>query len=90
MSSVSGVSSTCAGSSDLERKTIEPIVLQLKGADWAAVRAVQQFLGEGAWQNGPILVRLQGLVAEDLGEENAMVVLESSGFPKPRNHSKPA
>ena len=49
--------------SDLERKTIEPMVLHFKGSDWAAVRAVQQFLGEGAWKDDPILERLQGLVA---------------------------
>jgi hypothetical protein len=35
--------------SDLERKTVEPMVLAVKGPDLAAVRAGQQFLGEGAW-----------------------------------------
>jgi SRSO17 transposase len=73
--------------SDLERKTIEPMVLALHGADGAAVRAVQQFLGEGAWQDDPILWRLQGLVAEDLGESDAMVILDGSGFPKQGTHS---
>src|SRR4051812_18233508 len=43
--------------SNLERKTIEPMVLHFKGSDWAAVRAVQQFLGEGAWNDTPILER---------------------------------
>jgi SRSO17 transposase len=73
--------------SDLERKTIEPMVLQLRGADRAAVRAVQQFIGEGAWQDDPILERLQGLVVEDLGEANAMVILDGSSFPKQGTHS---
>lgn len=73
--------------SDLERKTIEPMVLALHGADGAAVRAVQQFLGEGAWQDDPILWRLQELVAEDLGESDAMVILDGSGFPKQGTHS---
>jgi SRSO17 transposase len=73
--------------SDLERKTTEPMVLHLKGADRAAVRAVQQFVGEGAWKDDPILERLQELVAEDLGEENASVILDGSGFPKQGTHS---
>jgi SRSO17 transposase len=73
--------------SDLERKTIEPMVLALHGSDGAAVRAVQQFLGEGAWQDDPILWRLQELVAEDLGESDAMVILDGSGFPKQGTHS---
>jgi SRSO17 transposase len=73
--------------SDLERKTIEPMVLHFIGSDSAAVRAVQQFLGEGAWKDDPILERLQGLVAEDLGEQNAMVIIDGSGFPKQGTHS---
>jgi SRSO17 transposase len=73
--------------SDLERKTIEPMVLHLKGSDWAAVRAVQQFIGEGAWNDDRILQRLEGLVAEDLGEADAMVILDGSSFPKQGLHS---
>jgi SRSO17 transposase len=47
---------------ELERKTVEPMVLGLQGPDLAAVRAGQQFLGEGAWADGPILARHQRLV----------------------------
>ena len=53
---------------EIERKTVEPMVLALKGPDLAAVRAGQQFLGEGAWEDEPILLRHQELVAESLGE----------------------
>ena len=35
--------------SDLERKAIEPMVLALLGPDPNVVRAVQQFIGAGAW-----------------------------------------
>jgi SRSO17 transposase len=73
--------------SALERKTIEPMVLALKGADPAAVRAVQQFLSEGTWKDDPILERLQALVVEDLGEADATVILDGSGFPKQGTHS---
>ena len=72
---------------DLERKTVEPMVLALQGPDLAAVRAGQQFLGEGAWADGPILVRHQQLVAESLGEPEGAVIFAGSGFPKQGTHS---
>jgi SRSO17 transposase len=72
---------------DLERKTVEPMVLALKGPDLAAVRAGQQFLGEGAWEDGPILVRHQRLVGQSLGESDGVVMVEGSGFPKQGTHS---
>ena len=72
---------------DIERKTVEPMVLALQGPDLAAVRAGQQFLGEGAWEDGPILVRPQQLVAESLGEPDGVVIFDGSGFPKQGTHS---
>ena len=73
--------------SELERKTVEPMVLALRGDDAAAIRAVQQFLGEGAWDDDRILERLQRLVAEDVGEPDAMVIVDGSSFPKQGTHS---
>jgi SRSO17 transposase len=72
---------------DIERKTVEPMVLALHGPDLAAVRAGQQFLGEGAWEDGPILARHQQLVAESLGEPDGVVIFDGSGFPKQGTHS---
>lgn len=72
---------------DLERKTVEPMVLALHGPDLAAVRAGQQFLGEGAWEDGPILARHQQLVAKSLGEPDGVVIGDGSGFPKQGTHS---
>jgi SRSO17 transposase len=72
---------------ELERKTVEPMVLALRGPDLAAVRAGQQFLGEGAWEDEPILVRHQQLVAESLGEADGVVIVDGSGFPKQGTHS---
>ena len=71
----------------LERKTVEPMVLALKGPALAAVRAGQQFLGGGAWADGPILARHQLLVAESLGEPDGVVIVDGSGFPKQGTHS---
>lgn len=72
---------------ELERKTVEPMVLALKGPDLAAVRAGQQFLGEGAWEDAPILARHQRLVAQELGEPDGIVIFDGSGFPKQGTHS---
>jgi SRSO17 transposase len=73
--------------SDLERKSIEPMVLRERGKDINAVRAVQQFIGEGAWDDDRILERHQQLVAQDLGEPDATAILDGSGFPKKGEHS---
>lgn len=73
--------------SDLERKSIEPMVLRERGKDINAVRAVQQFIGEGAWDDDRILERHQQLVAEDLGEPDATVIVDGSGFLKKGEHS---
>jgi SRSO17 transposase len=73
--------------SELERKTVEPMVLALKGDDRAAVRAVQQFLGEGAWDDAAILARREALVAEDLGAPDGVLIADGSGFPKQGTHS---
>jgi SRSO17 transposase len=72
---------------ELERKTVEPMVLALNGPDAAAVRAGQQFLGEGAWEDGPLLARHQRLVGESLGEADGVVIFDGSGFPKQGTHS---
>jgi SRSO17 transposase len=73
--------------STLERKSVEPMVLALKGPEVAAVRAGQQFLGEGAWEDESILARHQRLVAESLGEPDGVVIFDGSGFPKQGTHS---
>ena len=73
--------------SDLERKSIEPMVLCERGKDINAIRAVQQFIGEGAWDGDRILERHQRLVTGDLGEPDGTIILDGSGFPKKGEHS---
>ncbi len=72
----------CGQLSDLERKTIEPMVLALIGPDADAVRAVQQFIGQGAWDASALIRRYQSLVAEWLGNPQGVVIIDGSGFPK--------
>lgn len=67
---------------DIPRKSIEPMVLALEGPKGSAVRAMQQFIGEGAWDDDPILAQHQGLVDETLGAANGVVIADGSGFPK--------
>jgi SRSO17 transposase len=67
---------------DLDRKSIEPMVVNLKGPHQNAVRAVQQFIGEGAWQDSLIRRRHLEEVEVTLGEEDGVVILDGSDFPK--------
>jgi SRSO17 transposase len=73
--------------SDLERKTVEPMVLAIKGDDANAIRAMQQFLGEGTWEDKAILERREKMVAQDIGEANGVLICDGSGFPKKGEYS---
>lgn len=64
---------------DLPRKSIEPMALVLPEGN---VRAMQQFIGEGAWDDGAILAAHQRLVAETLGEPEGVLIVDGSEFAK--------
>jgi SRSO17 transposase len=66
----------------IPRKSIEPMVLTLKGADRNAVRAMQQFLSDGAWDDNLILRRHWAEVDADLGDDDGVLTLDGSDFPK--------
>src|SRR3972149_440980 len=53
----------CGQLSNLERKTIEPIVLALIGANPNAIRGLQQFIGQGDWESTPLMIHAQSLVS---------------------------
>ena len=73
--------------SAIERKNIEAMVLALLGPDPNAVRAVQQFIGEGQWNDQVLLSVYQQQVAQCLGETDGVVIVDGSGFPKQGQHS---
>ncbi len=77
----------CGQLSDLERKTIEPMVLALLGANPNAIRGLQQFIGQGGWAAPALVIRQQQRVAEWLGDPEATVIVDGSGFPKQGQHS---
>ena len=69
-------------SPDMERKSIEPMVLHLKGADENAVRCGQLFIGSQGWKDDPIRKQHWREVEKTLGEEDGVLTLDGSDFPK--------
>jgi SRSO17 transposase len=72
---------------DLPRKSIEPLVLALEGAQPHAVRAMQQFISEGSWDDTALLHRHWQEVDRDLGEDDGVLILDGSDFPKQGHES---
>ena len=73
--------------SEIERKNIEAMVLALLGPDPNAVRAVQQVIGAGQWNDQVLLSLYQPEVAQTLGAADGVVIVNGSGFPKQGQHS---
>jgi len=72
----------CGQLANLEHKTIEAMVLTLRGPDVNAVRGLQQFIGQGRWAAETLVIHGQALVAEWFGEPDGVVIVDGSGFPK--------
>lgn len=77
----------CGQLANLERKPIEPMVLALKGPDENAMRGLQQFIGQSKWAVRPKRERRQQLGGGWLGEPEAVLIFDGSGFPKQGKHS---
>ena len=73
--------------SELPRKSIEPIVLRLHGTDLSAVRTLQTFVNQGAWEDALLLRRHWQEVELDLGCEQGVLMVDGSDFPKQGRHS---
>ena len=75
---------------DVPRKNVEAMALRLLGVGPHAerqVRALQQFIGEGKWDDEALLAEHQRQVAETLGEEEGVLIVDGSDFPKHGEHS---
>jgi SRSO17 transposase len=68
----------------LPRKAIPPMALALEGGN---VQAMQHFIGQGQWQDDAVLQRHWELVNATLGEDDAVLIIDSSEFPKKGQHS---
>ncbi len=77
----------CGQLSDLERKTVESMVLALLGVNESAIRTAQHFLGQSPWETESLLEHAQALVADWLGEPDGIVIVDGSGFLKQGSHS---
>ena len=70
---------------DVPRTNVEAMALRLRGAGPAAartVRALQQFVREGAWDDAALLSAHQDLVEETLGEDDGVFIIVGSDGPK--------
>ena len=67
---------------DIPNKSVEDMILALAGDDPNAIRAMQQFVGQGAWQDEAILQQHWQEVDQDLGDESGVLILDGSHFAK--------
>ena len=65
--------------SPLERKSIEPMALGVEGG---TVRAMQRLVSETLWDDDAMLQTYHGLVRDELGEPNGVLIVDETGFPK--------
>ena len=72
---------------DEPRKSIERMVLRLRGADPNDVRTQQLFLRQARWDDAPILAAHRELVAATLGEEEGVLAVDGTDIPKDGSES---
>ncbi len=65
--------------SELERKSIEPIALNIKGVN---VRAMQRFVSDAPWDDDKIMSKYRNLAASDFGSPDGALIFDESGFAK--------
>lgn len=70
--------------SDLERKSIEPIALNVENAK---VRAMQFFVSNVVWDDEKILSKYRSMVSDDMGDPDGVLIFDETGFVKKGNDS---
>jgi SRSO17 transposase len=70
--------------SQLERKSIEPIALNVKNAK---VRAMQHFISNVVWDENRIISHYHSMASDDLGDAEGVLIFDESGFVKKGNDS---
>jgi SRSO17 transposase len=70
--------------SQLERKSIEPIALNVENAK---VRAMQHFISNVVWDEARIISRYHRMASDDLGDAEGVLIIDESGFVKKGNDS---
>jgi len=62
-----------------DRRNVENIAEAVKGG---VVRTLQKFITEGSWKDDDVLCELRTHVVEVLGDDNAVMCVDETGFPK--------
>lgn len=70
--------------SQLERKSIEPMALQVEGG---TIRGLQRFVSDVLWDEAQMRWNYHQLVAEEMGEPDGVLMFDESGFVKKGNDS---
>jgi SRSO17 transposase len=64
---------------ELERKSIEPIALNIEDGK---VRSMQRFVSDVVWDEEAIMRKYRSMVCEDLGDPDGALIFDETGFPK--------
>jgi SRSO17 transposase len=65
--------------SELERKSIEPMALNVNGGN---VRGMQRFISDDIWKEDDMRQTYHGLVADEMGAPDGVLIFDESGFVK--------
>ena len=65
--------------SKLERKSIEPIALQVEGG---TIRGLQRFISDVVWDEDQMRWNDHQLVAVEMGERDGVLMFDETGFVK--------
>ena len=65
--------------SKLERKSIEPMALQVEGG---TIRGLQRFISDGVWDEEQMVWNYHQLVAEEMGDPDGVLMFDETGFVK--------
>ena len=68
----------------IKSKAVQPMAMALEGGN---IQALQQFIGQGKWQDEKLLKKHWRLVDDTLGEEDGVWIIDGSEFPKKGKHS---
>lgn len=68
----------------IKGKAIQPMAMALEGGN---IQAMQQLIGQGKWKDEKLLAKHWQLVEETLGEEDGVLIVDGSEFPKKGKHS---
>src|SRR3712207_7683146 len=65
--------------SKLERKSIEPMALQVEGG---TIRGMQRFISDVSWDEEQMRWNYHQLVADELGDPEGVLMFDETGFVK--------